>query len=62
MWPGLSVVCALVVGKLIASVDKGWSSEELKICPQNPSVDVAVSYTTPVEPRQMSAQAPARGR
>ena len=60
MWPGLSVACALVVGKLIASVDRGWSSEELKSCLQNPSVDVAVSYTMSVEPRQMSAQASAR--
>ena len=60
MQPGLSVACALVVGKLIASVDKGWPSQELKSCPQNPSVDVAVSDTMSVEPRQMAVQALAR--
>jgi hypothetical protein len=60
VWTGLSVACALAVGRFFASLDRRWLSEELHSGAKNPSVEVEIPYTMSAEPRQMAVQASTR--
>jgi hypothetical protein len=60
MWTGLSVACALIVGKFVASVNGRWSNEEFHSCLKNPIGQMEIPFTMSSEPRQMAPQASAR--